>query len=65
LKKAIGNLKVMERSVRSSNRRSADELEKEQGELGVRTKKKLIEVRELLLKAKTRLERASRAAPRS
>lgn len=64
LSTTIENLKVMERSIRSSKRKPADELEKEREELRVKTERELIEVRGLLLKAKTRLEKASRVAPR-
>lgn len=65
LSKTIGNLKVMARPVRSSKRRPASELERECEELRVKTDKELIEVRRLLVKAKTRLEKASRVAPES
>ena len=65
LSKTTDDLRVMEKSIRSSKHKPANELKKEQEELRVRTKKELIDVRGLLLKAKTGLSEASRVAPES
>jgi hypothetical protein len=65
LSKTIENLRVMARPTRSSKHTAADELEREHEELRAKTEKELIEVRGLLLKAKTRLGKASRVAPQS
>ena len=65
LSTTIENLEVMAKSLRSSKHRPASVLEREQEELRAKTQKELIEVRGLLLKAKTRLEKASRVAPQS
>jgi len=65
LSTTIGNLRAIARPVRSSKHRPADELKREHEELRAKTDEELIEVRGLLLNAKARLDKASRAAPES